>query len=267
MTPDSVISHVRRYPRWYAAAGTWLALVLFAPVVGADVIPVFSSSPQPVATVDTGGAVDSAAPAPVGTPPVTTPRPVFGSSGAPAPAPPSGGDDATPAPVDTSDPSIPESTTPETVPPEQVPPDPLDPLFDAIPVPQVGETPPELMPVLNAISPIANYGCSATGLAALVIAVVAPSVDGVPLERLLPYLTPVTQACANFPIPQTHTECEFDGPFIIDVGGLTKTPPILGVGIDTIEAIETQLIEEYGIQIPRISDQLREQLNCEIVGG
>ncbi len=95
----------------------------------------------------------------------------------------------------------------------------------------------------------------------------APSVEDVPLERLLPCLSPVFTACANFPIPTTHTECEIDKPFIIDFGGLAESPPIIGVGIDVIDAFENELATTYGVAIPRIAPALREALDCEIVTG
>ncbi|WP_436793715.1 hypothetical protein [Actinospongicola halichondriae] len=253
MNPEGIIRHVRNYPRWYAAAIIWLVMMVFLPVVGVDIIPAFAApaSQQQPSTTEAG------------TPPTAA------EIAAPAPALPSDGGSSpttTPvAPTPTDPPGATESTPPEIIPPEELPPDFFDPVFDAIPGLPAVDTPEELLPVLRAVAPIANYGCSATGLAALVLAVVAPSVDGVPLERVIPYLGPVTTACANFPIPATHTECELDKPFIIDLGGLAKTPPVIGVGIDVIEAMEAEMIAAFGADIPRFSASLRDTLDCEVV--
>ena len=255
MNPERVVHHLRTYPRWYAAGVTWLALMVLLPVVGVDVLPAFAAPApqQPAAATETvppPPATETAVPAPTAPP----------SAPAPAPPPP-------PAP-DTTEPQAPtETPPPETIPPEELPPGFFDPFFDAIPGLPAVDTPEELMPLLRAVSPIATHGCTATGLAAIVLAVAAPSVEGVPLERLIPYLSPVTSACANFPIPTTHTECEFDKPFIIDLGGLAMSPPILGMGIDAIEAFETELVNTYGVAVPRVSGSLRDTLNCEVVNG
>lgn len=253
MNPSTLVRHVRRYPRWYAALAVWLVFLLLAPVVGVDVLPAFgapAAQQQPVAT--TPSTVGPTAPLPdLAAGPVDA---------APAPLP-----DATPVPVDEGEPT--PSPDPEFVPPEELPPGLFDPLFDAIPGLPAIDTPPELMPLFRAVAPIAGYGCTATGLASLVLAVVAPSVEDVPLERILPYLAPVTSACANFPIPETHTVCALDQPFVVDLGGLATSPPVIGVGIDVIEAFETELINAFGIEVPRLSASLREQLDCEVVTG
>lgn len=252
MRPESVVRHVRDYPRWYAAGVTWLVLMIVLPVVGVDIVPAFAAP----AVQQQPAAAEVAAP----------------STGAPAPPPapvapqgPAAPAQTDLAPTTTVAQAPSESPPPEIIPPEELPPGFFDPFFDVIPGLPAIDTPEELMPLYRAVAPIATHGCTATGLAAIVLAVVAPSVEGVPLERLLPYLSPVTSACANFPIPKTHTECELDQPFIIDLGGLAMSPPIIGMGIDAIEAFETELIATYGVGVPRVSGSLRETLNCEVV--
>ena len=252
MNPEPVIRHVRRYPRWYAVGVTWLVLMIVLPAVGVDVIPAFAApAPQETSTTDTVAPQTTAA---------TTPAPTTPATAAAAPQ-----SSAAVTPVTAAVGTPTESAPPEIIPPEELPPGFFDPFFDTVPGLPALDTPEALMPLLRAVSPIANYGCSATGLASLVLAVVAPSVEGVPLERILPYLSPVITACANFPIPETHTECELDQPFIIDIGGLAKSPPVIGVGIDVIEAFETEIVDTYGVEVPRISTSLRETLDCEIV--
>jgi hypothetical protein len=125
--------------------------------------------------------------------------------------------------------------------------------------------PPELAALANAIAPVATYGCSGLGLASVVVAVVAQSAQGVPVERVLPYLAPVVTACAAFPIPPVRTVCEADKPFIVDLGGLASGPPILGLGIDQIDAVETLLSATFGQSLPRVAPQLRAQLGCKQV--
>lgn len=257
MNAERVVRHVRSYPRWYAAGVTWLVLMVLLPVVGVDVLPAFAA---PAPQQPTAATADTTLPPTASQVAAPVPSP----SGAPAPASPP---PVAPAPETTVAQAPTESPPPEIIPPEELPPGFFDPYFDAIPGLPALDTPEELMPLLRAVSPIATHGCSAPGLAAIVLAVAAPSVEGVPLERLIPYLSPVTSACANFPIPTTHTECEFDKPFIIDLGGLAMSPPILGMGIDAIEAFETELINTYGVAVPRVSGSLRETLDCEVVTG
>ena len=59
--------------------------------------------------------------------------------------------------------------------------------------------------------------------------------------------------------------CAADEPFVIDLGGLTKTPPILGLGIDQLTAMEDLIIEQFGPGFPRVSDVAREQFDCHLV--
>ena len=118
-----------------------------------------------------------------------------------------------------------EPPLPEAEPPEFIEPSFLDTLFDLIPPPPSLPTLPARNRARRAAVPrIAAQGCTGLGLASLVVAVVAPSLEEVPIERILPYLAPVTSACAFFPIPKVHTVCAADEPLIIDLGGLTKTP-------------------------------------------
>jgi hypothetical protein len=151
-------------------------------------------------------------------------------------------------------------------PPDTFAASPYDVLFELLP-PPVGlpPLPPALQTILRAAAPIVTRGCSGLGLATLVISAVLPTLDGIPLERLLPYLTPVTYACAVFPIPPTHTECAVDKPFIVDLGGLTTTPPIFGLGIDQLEQIEELTASMFGDVVPRLAPMLRDLLDCEVV--
>jgi hypothetical protein len=62
-----------------------------------------------------------------------------------------------------------------------------------------------------------------------------------------------------------HTVCAADEPFVIDLAGLTKSPPIIGLGIDQLDAIESQLASTFGQSIPRLAPSLREQFDCKLV--
>ena len=146
-----------------------------------------------------------------------------------------------------------------------VPPEILDLIFDALPPVVFPALPPEVAPVFNAVSPLAATGCSGLGLAGVIVAVAAQSANGVPIERLLPYLAPASTACASFPIPAQHTVCEADKPFVTDLGGLTSTPPILGLGIDQLRAFEQLLANTFGQSIPSLADSIAVQLNCALV--
>ncbi len=237
-----MLHHVRRYPRWYAVGVLWL--------IGMIALPVIESAPRRIFGGETPVVQEES--------PLTL-----------APTPPIGGIPVAPflALTLTAPPVAPgETPLPESPPPEFIEPAFIDTLFDLIPPPQsLPELPPEIQRIIRAAGPIATQGCTGLGLAALVVAVVAPSAEGVPIERILPYLAPVTSVCAYFPIPKLHTVCAADEPLIIDLGGLTKTPPILGLGIDQLTAIEDIVAEMYGDGFPRVSDLAREQLDCHLV--
>jgi hypothetical protein len=224
--------------------------MLVLPVVALDPLQIFSS-PSPATQVASPPA--SGAPgAPAGS----------GAPGAPGVAPGT----ATPITPPPAPPATGTPPRPVAVPPESIPPELIDELFNLFPPPAaLPQIPAELQPIVRAAAPLATHGCTGLGLASLVVAVVAPSAEGVPLERILPYLAPVTSACANFPIPETHTVCAADAPLVLDLGGLATSPPILGLGIDQLTAIEDIIALSFGDAFPRISDTAREALDCTLV--
>jgi hypothetical protein len=241
-----VLAHVRRYPRWYAVAVVWLVAMLALPIVSADPLDLFTPDRSTGATAATGSPSGSEGTAPgatVGTAPDGTPTTAGGRTGGEQAA---AGDD--------------EPSALDLVPPEL-----LDLIFESLPPLVTPPLPAELAPLAAAIAPVATYGCSGLGLASVVVAVVAQSAQGVPVEKVLPYLAPVVTVCAAFPIPPTHTVCASDVPLIVDVGGLTKGPPILGLGIDQLEAVERLLSSTFGTAVPSVAAGLRTQLDCDIV--
>lgn len=236
------VHHVGRYPKLYAAAAIWAVAMVALPVITSRAGTIFRPDVQPsgqsdlplaAPTLPSGfNAVAPLIPLVLGVPPTTAP------------------------PLE----------PPESKPPELVEPTFFDNLFNLIPPPPaLPNLPPSVLAVIRTATPIASKGCTGLGLASLVVAVVAPSLEGVPIERILPYLAPVTSACAYFPIPPTHTVCAADEPFVVDVGGLTTTPPVLGLGIDQLTAIEDLVIEQFGLAFPRISETPRQQLDCKLV--
>ena len=244
-------THLRRYPWWYGVAAVWLVGMLALPIVrGSALADVFAGG-QPAA------------------PGVTTPDPSapdLGRGGTVEPGFGAGPDGtlgtSDDVPVDTVAPD--EEENPPS-PLDVVPPEILDAIFDALPPFAFPALPDEIAPIANAVAPVAASGCSGLGLAGVVIAVAAQTVEGVPFDRILPYLAPASTACAAFPIPKVHTVCAFDEPLIVDLGGLTKTPPILGLGIDELRAFEALMTSQFGIAIPSIADELSTQLDCELV--
>jgi hypothetical protein len=247
VTRASVLAHLRRYPWWYGLAAVWVVAMLALPVVELD--------PLGVRTGDSGTATaDGAAP---GGPP---------ADGLPT-VPPGLLDRVDPALLELPTTTVPAGATATTLPEELelVPPEVLDAVLDALPPVVFPPLPEELSTLAAGLAPIASFGCSGLGLAGLVVSVVSQTVEGVPLGRLLPYLTPVSAACASFPIPEAHTVCAVDEPLVIDLGGVTSTPPIIGLGIDQLEAIETLLESAYGVAVPRIAAELRTLLDCRLV--
>jgi hypothetical protein len=247
VSPSGVFAHLRRYPWWYGAALVWLVAMLALPVVHLDPL---------------GALGDDAAPV---------------QAGGPAGPGPSAGKvpEVTPGLLDRVDPELfelPTTTVPAGAPTttapselELVPPEVLDTLFEALPPVVFPPLPEELSTLAAGIAPIASFGCSGVGLAGLVVSVVAQTVEGVPLGRLLPYLTPVSAACASFPIPKVHTVCAADEPLVIDLGGVTTTPPIIGLGIDQLDAFETLLETTFGVAIPRLAPELRTLFDCQVI--
>ncbi len=246
MTPRQVASHVRRYPWWYALGVAWLGAMLALPVVELD----------PLGAVRGGG----------GGPQVATDRVIEGTVPDLGPGTPVGG--APPTDVGGGGPGESEgvgATTTSVPALELVPPEVLDLVFDAIPPLVFPPLPEELSTVAAAIAPLAATGCTGLGLASIVVAVVAQTAEGVPLERILPYLAPVSAACASFPVARVHTVCAADAPLVIDLGGVTDTPPLLGLGIDQLDALEELMAESFGAAAPRLAPELRTLLDCEIV--
>jgi hypothetical protein len=248
VNPADLVAHVRRYPRWYAVALAWLVAMLALPVVSADPLDLFTADPPTSTTAAPAGPTGPGGPA----------------SGVHGGAPGTGDGTAAPAPS-TDAPPEPADEEPTAL--ELVPPELLDLILDSLPPLVTPAVPPELAPLANAIAPVASFGCSGLGLASVVVAVVAQSAQGVPVERVLPYLAPVVTACAAFPIAATHTVCAADVPLIVDVGGLTKTPPILGLGIDQLEAFEHVVSSTFGTPVPSVAAGLRAQLDCQVVTG
>jgi hypothetical protein len=250
MSARPVTAHLRRYPLWYAVGAVWLVGLLALPIVkGTALADALTGGPAP-ATTELAGPQGPAADLPAGT----------GADGA--------------LPIDDGPPVTTGATTVDTVAGDDgpgddalqiVPPEVLDAIFDALPPLVVPALPQELEPLANAIAPLAATGCSGLGLAGVVVAVAAQTVDGVPLERLLPYLAPASTACASFPVPPVHTVCEADKPLVTDLGGLTTTPPILGLGIDQLRALEVLMTSQFGATVPSIADQLAQQLSCTLV--
>jgi hypothetical protein len=250
MKTRAVTEHVRRYPWWYGVAAIWLAAIIALPIVELDPLEAFARDDVP--TTSAPGSEDLVDGIPGGP---------FGSGGSLGEGDRAGGSSGTAAPDAADGTGAPD----DPVGLELVPPELLDLIFDAIPTFQFPPLPAELATLARAMAPIAAYGCSGLGLASIVIAVVAQTIEGVPLERVLPYLAPVSAACATFPIPEARTVCTVDEPFVVDIGGLTNSPPILGLGIDQLDVIESTIAATFGQEIPRLAPQLRAQLGCTFV--
>jgi hypothetical protein len=250
MSARPLADHLRRYPWWYGIAAVWIVAMLSLPIVrGGALASVLGGDDTRDGTTTVTGPDGQAA----------------GPSLDPGAPPPSSVDD---------EPRIDGGVaSDDTVPPvddgadalQLVPPEILDLIFDALPPVVFPALPPEVAPVFNAVAPLAATGCSGLGLAGVVVAVAAQSANGVPIERLLPYLAPASTACASFPIPAKHTVCESDKPFVTDLGGLTTSPPILGLGIDQLRAFEQLMANTFGQSIPSVADSLAVQLNCQLI--
>jgi hypothetical protein len=248
MSRATVLAHLRRYPWWYTVAAVWVVAMLSLPVVRLDPLGAFG---------DDGTAAPTAGGPSAGGP----------AAGGITALPPGLLDDVDRELFDLTTTTLAGEGPTSTAPPELelVPPEVLDALLDALPPIVFPPLPEELRTLAAGIAPIASFGCSGLGLASLVVSVVTQTVEGVPLGRLLPYLTPVSAACASFPIPEVHTVCAADEPLVIDLGGVTTTPPIIGLGIDQLDAIETLMESTYGVSVPKLAPELRELLTCRIV--
>lgn len=264
--------HVSRYPRHYAALAMFLAAMLLVPTVGAQDLADLASSSSPAGATPAPAlplappATTAAAPT---APPSTAARAVADAFGidagtaaavidvaaggsVPAPPPPGGGsDDDAPAPAPEGDDAAGPAGVPLPSPP-------------AVPLP---EAPEELRPVLAAVGPLTNQGCSGLGLAAVVVAVVGTTAKDVPVGQVLPYLAPAYSACAAFPPPAGDpTICEIDraahdAGYPADVSGLMKTPNAIGTGVDVLFGIEAA-IEAHTGQSPGLVAGIAEQLGC-----
>jgi hypothetical protein len=250
MSARSLAAHLRRYPLWYAIGVVWLVGILALPIVkGTALADVF----------DGGGT-----PGDVAAGPGTTEPPSLGS-GSTDPIGTVGELGSSDGDADVAEPDTVPSQREDDDSLEIVPPELLDLIFDALPPLVLPAIPRELEPITHAVAPLVATGCSGLGLASVVVAVAAQTVEGVPLERLLPYLAPASTACAAFPLAPVHTVCAADQPLIIDLGGLTNTPPILGLGIDQLRAFETLMANQFGTTVPSLADALAAQLDCELV--
>lgn len=251
-TRPALATHLRRYPWWYGLAAVWLVAMVALPIVKLGPLDALShqgTDATGTTLVATGpGDLDQPSLDPGGLPPT-----VGGTTGA----------SATTAPGEAAAGATTSTTKPGTL--DLVPPEILDLIFDALPEVVLPPLPDELAPLAAVIAPIAATGCSGLGLASVVVAVVAQSANGVPVQRILPYLSPVSTACASFPIPLHHTVCAADAPLVFSLGGLANTPPILGLGIDEIEATSTLLANTFGQPLPDLAASLRTQLDCKIV--
>jgi hypothetical protein len=246
MTPRSALTHLRRYPKWYAVAVVWVLAMAIVPVVK-----------QPVAHLaerTRARAVDAVA-APL----------------APAaePLPPGSDDVLPPSPVLPGVPALPPPPTAKPTPSPQPQPAPAGLTLPALPALPIPAPPKQLDPLFAALAPLTTTGCSGIGLAAVVIAVVAPTVDQVPLDQLLPYLVPAYTVCALFPLPKAHTVCPLDDQVAAqlpdDITSLTEPPTIIGVGIDVIAGMEAAASQMAGVPLMGYADSLRTQLGCHVV--
>ena len=244
---SSFVRHLRRYVVWYGIAVVWAVLMASVPVVKHHAATLASRPHARTITTE----IPAPAPAPVvageavALPPPPAPLPTTPVTAAPAPA------GRAPTPTPTPAPAPPPGLQLPALPP--------------LPFPAV---PDQVQPLLDAVSPLMKTGCSAIGLAAVVVAVVAPTVQQVPLDQLMPYLVPAYTVCALFPIPKSHTVCPVDEQIAAQLPAsltsLFPAPTVMGLGIDVIAGMEAAAQQAYGIPIPTLSDSLRTQLGCHI---
>jgi hypothetical protein len=266
------LTHVGEFRRYYVLFAIWVVVMLLVPRTGLPTDP-FASAGSARTGID---ATSSARRAPESAAAAALVRPTAGgatfysdpvldaftgpstfagddSGGAGFAAPPtSPGFEFTPPPEE-EDPAPPAdggTSLPVTIPPP--PPVPL-------PAP-----PAELEPLLAVVAPLANTACSPVGLAGVVAALVAPSVQQVPVAQIVPYLTPLYVACGSFPQTGPRTICAIDDVYVSQdpTGGLLPPPAVIGLGIDTIAQLEKALGG-----LTNQAGMLREQLDCRIGGG
>ena len=268
----AVRKHLTRYPRHYGALALFaISMVLVPTIGGVDVLQPISdagslpsASAEP-ATTSTGGSATAPASGTVAhrsAPPAAGRAPLAGSLGAtsaaadrtndgvPAPQPPSEDEPGSPPPPDGGDAGGGLGDLPSPPP---------------VPVPDV---PPELQPVIDAVAPLTTQGCSTIGLAAVVLAVAAPTAgDAVPVAEVMPYLAPAYSACATFPAPDgSATICALDeaaqaAGYPADVAGLMNTPNVVGIGVDTLRGVEAA-VEAYTGMRWGLVDGIAEGLGC-----
>ena len=179
----TLAAHLRRYPWWYGVAAVWLVGMLALPIVrGSALADVFAGGQPAAPGVTAAGRVD----------PGPGPR-RRGRSRLQRRPGRHGRHRATTSPWTPWPP-----TTRRTLPARSTScrPEILDAIFDALPPFAFPALPDEIAPIANAVAPVAATGCSGLGLAGVVIAVAAQTVDGVPFDRILPYLAPASTACA-----------------------------------------------------------------------
>lgn len=269
------LTHVGEFRRYYALLAVWVVVMVAVPRADGPLVDTFAAAPSRGngAAATTSRAPESAAAAALTRPSAPAAATFFadpllvavtgpstfdagaggGSDGGSGPGsaptfafqpPPEADPGDDPAPDDASaDPAI------------TIPPPPATPL----PAP-----PAELEPLLRVVAPLANTGCSPIGLAGVVVALVGPSVEPVPVAQIVPYLTPLYVACGSFPQTGPRTVCEIDDAYVSQdpSGGLLPPPAVVGLGIDTIAQIEAAL---GGLS--NQADTLRQQLNCRVGGG
>jgi hypothetical protein len=242
-----VFTHLRRYPKWYALAVVWILAMALVPVVSHPAARLAERSrPRPI----------EIAAAPLA--PAAEPLPSFAPVDVPTPLPDLPGV-----------PPLPPPATPTAAPSSPPEPAPAGLQLPALPPLPIPAPPEQLEPLLAAIAPLTTTGCSGIGLAAVVVAVVAPTVEDVPLDQLMPYLVPAYTVCALFPIPKTHTVCPLDDQVAAqlpsDLTSLTAAPTIIGLGIDVIEGMELAAAQMVGMPPLGYAESLRTQLDCRIV--
>jgi hypothetical protein len=266
------LTHVGEFRRYYALFAVWVLVMVAVPRAGLvpalDAAADGSSAGRPAGMARSAGGPSESATAAGAIRPVSGGAATFFSDPLfdVLPSDVDLGDDdsaAFAAPALTASPSsIP--FTPPTVEEEETPEAPADPASPAIDIPPppaipVPAPPAELVPLLSIVSPLGNTACSPIGLAGVVFALVAPSVQQVPAGEIVPYLTPLYVACGTFPQTGPRTVCELDDLYVSQdpTGGLLPPPAVIGIGIDTI----TQLELASGAGTSQ-SQALREQLHC-----
>ena len=266
-------THVGRYRRHYAIVASWAVAMLLLPTWSGDLIDTTTAAPLPVRRVPLVPENATAAAVPI-SPIASSPSfaasggfastdpsaldfgrdedaPTFGGGSGPSPARP-GVTFTPPPPSNDGGDGEEDDGGDETASPVTIPPPP------PVPIPMA---PKEIQPLLRALSPLVRTGCSAVGLAGVVIAVAGPGLEPVPATQLAPYLVPAYAACATFPPFGARTVCALDDLYAVDTGGLIPSPAVIGMGIDSIEQME-KLGELAGGPPPGTAEQLRQQLDC-----